>query len=88
MTNREQIEQAIISAGAYNGNDTEVLLAEVKKLYHAKYTVVELIVELIDFLTSEELNSKTHKETIKTIADIIIKHGDKLENDEEDNDND
>lgn len=84
MTNREQIEQAIISAGAYNGNDTEVLLAEVKKLYHAKYTVVELI----DFLTSEELNSKTHKETIKTIADIIIKHGDKLENDEEDNDND
>lgn len=79
MTNREQIEQAIISAGAYTGNETEVLLAEVKKLYHAKYTVVELI----DFLTSEELNSKTHKETIKTIAEIIIKHGDKLKNDEE-----
>lgn len=28
MTNREQIEQAIISAGAFNGNDTETLLGE------------------------------------------------------------
>lgn len=74
-----RLSKPLLVRGAYNGNDTEVLLAEVKKLYHAKYTVVELI----DFLTSEELNSKTHKETIKTIAEIIIKHGDKLKNDEE-----
>lgn len=33
MTNREQIEQAIISAGAYNGNDTVTLLSEVSKVY-------------------------------------------------------
>ncbi|PZJ35581.1 hypothetical protein C7Q20_14140, partial [Staphylococcus aureus] len=29
MNNREQIEQSIISASVYNGNDTEGLLKEV-----------------------------------------------------------
>ncbi|HBC4208068.1 TPA: DUF1024 family protein, partial [Staphylococcus aureus] len=28
MDNREQIEQSVISASAYNGNDTEGLLKE------------------------------------------------------------
>jgi len=33
MTKREQIEQAIISASAFTGNDTEELLREVDKVY-------------------------------------------------------
>ncbi|MEX2947892.1 DUF1024 family protein [Staphylococcus warneri] len=33
MTNREQIEQAVISAGAYTGNDTEKLLSELDSVY-------------------------------------------------------
>lgn len=33
MTKREQIEQAIISASAFTGNDTEELLQEVDKVY-------------------------------------------------------
>ncbi|EWY25185.1 TPA: DUF1024 family protein [Staphylococcus aureus] len=33
MNNREQIEQSIISASAYNGNDTEGLLKEVEDVY-------------------------------------------------------
>ncbi|MGW5464726.1 DUF1024 family protein [Streptomyces sp. NPDC003996] len=33
MTNREQIEQAIISAGAYTGNETEKLLNELDSVY-------------------------------------------------------
>ncbi len=30
MNNREQIEQSVISASAYNGNDTEGLLKEIE----------------------------------------------------------
>ncbi|HCW9370255.1 TPA: DUF1024 family protein [Staphylococcus aureus] len=33
MTNREQIEQSVISASAYNGNDTEGLLKEIEDVY-------------------------------------------------------
>lgn len=33
MDVRERIEQAIISAGAYTGEDTEALLSEIGKLY-------------------------------------------------------
>ncbi|PTI11282.1 DUF1024 family protein [Staphylococcus warneri] len=33
MTNREQIEQAIISAGAYTGNETGELLSELDRVY-------------------------------------------------------
>lgn len=33
MNNREQIEQSVISASAYNGNDTEGLLKEVEDVY-------------------------------------------------------
>ncbi|HDE2745131.1 TPA: DUF1024 family protein [Staphylococcus aureus] len=33
MNNREQIEQSVISASAYNGNDTEELLKEIEDVY-------------------------------------------------------
>ncbi|HEH3237852.1 TPA: DUF1024 family protein [Staphylococcus aureus] len=33
MDNREQIEQSVISASAYNGNDTEGLLKEIEDVY-------------------------------------------------------
>ncbi|RNM53087.1 DUF1024 family protein, partial [Staphylococcus aureus] len=33
MNNREKIEQSVISASAYNGNDTEGLLKEVEDVY-------------------------------------------------------
>ncbi|MGT3739373.1 type II toxin-antitoxin system toxin HigB [Staphylococcus aureus] len=33
MSNREQIEQSVISASAYNGNDTEGLLKEIEDVY-------------------------------------------------------
>ncbi|MCD9066002.1 DUF1024 family protein [Staphylococcus pasteuri] len=36
MTNREQIEQAIISAEAFNGNDTEALLSDLDNAYKYK----------------------------------------------------
>ncbi|HII0881064.1 TPA: DUF1024 family protein [Staphylococcus aureus] len=33
MNNREQIEQSVISASVYNGNDTEGLLKEIEDVY-------------------------------------------------------
>ncbi|SRD24085.1 phage protein [Staphylococcus aureus] len=33
MDNREQIEQSVISASAYNGNDTEGLIKEIEDVY-------------------------------------------------------
>ncbi|HDD0215821.1 TPA: DUF1024 family protein [Staphylococcus aureus] len=33
MDNREQIEQSVISASAYNGNDTEGSLKEIEDVY-------------------------------------------------------
>ncbi|HDC9891420.1 TPA: DUF1024 family protein [Staphylococcus aureus] len=33
MNNREQIEQSVISASAYNGNDIEGLLKEIEDVY-------------------------------------------------------
>ena len=36
MNNREQIEQSVISASAYNGNDTEGLLKEIEDVYKAQ----------------------------------------------------
>ncbi|MFW3509799.1 DUF1024 family protein [Staphylococcus caprae] len=33
MSKREQIEQVIISAGAFTGEDTEALLSEMERVY-------------------------------------------------------
>lgn len=59
MTNREQIEQAIISAGAYTGNETEKLLNELYRVYEkaqAFYKISKL------------------KDNIKFIKDVSLSH--------------
>ncbi|WP_431703919.1 type II toxin-antitoxin system toxin HigB [Staphylococcus aureus] len=43
MNNREQIEQSIISASAYNGNDTEGLLKEVEDAYKKAQAFDEIL---------------------------------------------
>ncbi|MBA8654050.1 DUF1024 family protein [Staphylococcus aureus] len=43
MNNREQIEQSIISASAYNGNDTEGLLKEVEDVYKKAQAFDEIL---------------------------------------------
>ncbi|MEI2121313.1 DUF1024 family protein [Staphylococcus aureus] len=43
MNNREQIEQSIISASAYNGNDTEGLLKEIKDVYKKAQAFDEIL---------------------------------------------
>ncbi|HCY8689759.1 TPA: DUF1024 family protein [Staphylococcus aureus] len=43
MNKREQIEQSIISASAYNGNDTEGLLKEVEDVYKKAQALDEIL---------------------------------------------
>ncbi|HDS3770368.1 TPA: DUF1024 family protein [Staphylococcus argenteus] len=43
MNNREQIEQSVISASAYNGNDTEVLLKEIEDVYKKAQAFDEIL---------------------------------------------
>lgn len=48
MNNREQIEQSIISASAYNGNDTEGLLKEVEDVYKKAQAFDEILEGLLN----------------------------------------
>lgn len=43
MNNREQIEQSVISASAYNGNDTEGLLKEIEGVYKKAQAFDEIL---------------------------------------------
>ncbi|POA05611.1 DUF1024 family protein [Staphylococcus caprae] len=43
MSKREQIEQAIISAGAFTGEDTEALLSELDKIYRKANCFEDLV---------------------------------------------
>lgn len=43
MNNREQIEQSVISASAYNGNDTEGLLKEIEDVYKRAQAFDEIL---------------------------------------------
>ncbi|HCZ2896889.1 TPA: DUF1024 family protein [Staphylococcus aureus] len=43
MNNREQIEQSIISASAYNDNDTEGLLKEIEDVYKKAQAFDEIL---------------------------------------------
>ncbi|HEH8090728.1 TPA: DUF1024 family protein [Staphylococcus aureus] len=43
MNNREQIEQSVISASAYNSNDTEGLLKEIEDVYKKAQAFDEIL---------------------------------------------
>ncbi|SUL31754.1 Phage protein [Staphylococcus aureus] len=43
MNNREKIEQSVISASAYNGNDTEGLLKEIEDVYKKAQAFDEIL---------------------------------------------
>lgn len=43
MNNREQIEQSVISASAYNGNDTEGLLKEIEDVHKKAQAFDEIL---------------------------------------------
>lgn len=55
MNNREQIEQSVISASAYNGNDTEGLLKEIEDVYKKARAFDEINEDIINTLTTNQL---------------------------------
>lgn len=56
MNNREQIEQSVISASAYNGNDTEGLLKEIEDVYKKAQAFDEINEDIIiNTLTTDQL---------------------------------
>ncbi|KKI54750.1 Protein of unknown function [Staphylococcus pasteuri] len=65
MTNREQIEQAVISAGAFNGDDTEALLSEVSKVYEKAQVFDEIVNAVDESANSYELVARIKLEVLK-----------------------
>lgn len=65
MTNREQIEQAVISAGAFNGDDTEALLSEVSKVYEKAQAFDEIVNAVDESANSYELVARIKLEVLK-----------------------
>ncbi len=53
MNNREQIEQSVISASAYNGNDTEGLLKEIEDVYKKAQAFDEILKGLPNAMQDE-----------------------------------
>ncbi|HCY9209223.1 TPA: DUF1024 family protein [Staphylococcus aureus] len=53
MNNREQIEQSVISASAYNGNDTEGLLKEIEDVYKKARAFDEILEGLPNAMQDE-----------------------------------
>lgn len=74
MTKREQIEQAIISASAFTGNDTEELLREVDKVYKK----AKALDDVVNIKKNSKFNSliwiKTN-EVIKNYEERIGRNG-------------
>ncbi|UFO72623.1 DUF1024 family protein [Staphylococcus aureus] len=61
MNNREQIEQSVISASAYNGNDTEGLLKEIEDVYKKAQAFDEILEGLPNAM---QMHSKKTSKTI------------------------
>ncbi len=66
MNNREKIEQSVISASAYNGNDTEGLLKEIEDVYKKAQAFDEILEGLpfaiaIQYYTIDKLISAYKK---------------------------
>lgn len=69
MDMRERIEQAIISAGAFTGEDTELLLNEISELYE-KANARDKTTEV--YQAQYEDDGITHDEVVNQIG--LIKH--------------
>lgn len=74
MDIKERIEQAIISAGAYTGEDTELLLDKVDKLFLAN----ECLIDVIDSIKYGKERFKADELILQRVINVINKHGERL----------
>ncbi|HCU8804218.1 TPA: DUF1024 family protein [Staphylococcus aureus] len=82
MDNREQIEQSIISASAYNGNDTEGLLKEVEDVYKKAQAFDEILEGITNAIQHPVKEGIELDEAIRIMAgQVVYKYEEEQEND-------
>ncbi|SCU35977.1 type II toxin-antitoxin system toxin HigB [Staphylococcus aureus] len=83
MNNREQIEQSVISASAYNGNDTEGLLREIEGVYKKAQAFDEILEGLPDAMQySLEEGIKLNESVGIMAGQVVYKYEEEQENED------
>ncbi|MDF4038556.1 DUF1024 family protein [Staphylococcus aureus] len=81
MNNREQIEQSVISASAYNGNDTEGLLKEIEDMYKKAQAFDRLLEDIDNFTQSPTIGALELDEAIGImVSQVIYEYEEEQEN--------
>ncbi|HBM8891995.1 TPA: DUF1024 family protein [Staphylococcus aureus] len=82
MNNREQIEQSVISASAYNGNDTEGLLKEIEDVYKKAQAFDEILEGMTNAIQHSVKEGIELDEAIGImVSQVIYEYKEELEND-------
>ncbi|EOB0454621.1 type II toxin-antitoxin system toxin HigB [Staphylococcus aureus] len=83
MNNREKIEQSVISASAYNGNDTEGLLKEVEDVYKKAQAFDEILEGITNAIQHPVKEGIELDEAIGIMAvQVVYKYEEEQENEE------
>lgn len=81
MNNREQIEQSVISASAYNGNDTEGLLKEIEGVYKKAQAFDEILEGMTNAIQHSVKEGIELDEAIGImVSQVIYEYKEELEN--------
>ncbi|HFN9048824.1 TPA: DUF1024 family protein [Staphylococcus aureus] len=81
MNNREQIEQSVISASAYNGNDTEGLLKEIEDVYKKAQAFDEILEGMTNAIQHSVKEDIDLDEAIGImVSQVIYEYKEELEN--------
>ncbi|HCW9380269.1 TPA: DUF1024 family protein [Staphylococcus aureus] len=81
MNNREQIEQSVISASAYNGNDTEGLLKEIEDVYKKAQAFDEILEVMTNAIQHSVKEGIELDEAIGImVSQVIYEYKEELEN--------
>ncbi|HAR4510933.1 TPA: DUF1024 family protein [Staphylococcus aureus] len=81
MNNREQIEQSVISASVYNGNDTEGLLKEIEDVYKKAQAFDEILEGMTNAIQHSVKEGIELDEAIGImVSQVIYEYKEELEN--------
>ncbi|HCY8892484.1 TPA: DUF1024 family protein [Staphylococcus aureus] len=81
MNNRKQIEQSVISASAYNGNDTEGLLKEIEDVYKKAQAFDEILEGMTNAIQHSVKEGIELDEAIGImVSQVIYEYKEELEN--------
>ncbi|HEI7501333.1 TPA: DUF1024 family protein [Staphylococcus aureus] len=81
MNNREKIEQSVISASAYNGNDTEGLLKEIEDVYKKAQAFDEILEGMTNAIQHSVKEGIELDEAVGImVSQVIYEYKEELEN--------